>query len=72
MSKEKLFIHKYTPKTLDDTIINKEIYKKAKNYISCGDILNTVIHGINGVGKYTLASSSNLLGALAVFNTFSA
>jgi DNA polymerase III delta prime subunit len=50
-----LLLDKVRPLSLDDFIINREIALKLKKYIHSGELLNTLISGRDGCGKYTLA-----------------
>lgn len=50
-----LIINKFTPNKLDNYILNKELAIKIKKYVNNGELLNTLISGPEGCGKYTLA-----------------
>jgi len=59
-----LWVAKYAPKTLDETILNKEIKKKLKSIIETKEIPNLGFFGPQGTGKTTTAKA--LLNDLGV------
>ena len=50
-----LILSKFTPKNLDSYVLNKDLALKIKKYVKSGELLNTLISGPEGCGKYTLA-----------------
>lgn len=55
--KQFLWVEKYRPQTLDDLILDNAIFKRCKSYVDGGEIPHLLLHGIQGVGKTTLAKA---------------
>jgi len=49
-----LLIHEYTPKTIDDIIFHKDIYKRLQLMSMDGEIPHIIFHGLAGSGKKTM------------------
>lgn len=50
-----LLLDKIRPMCLDDYKLNRDLALKIKRYVHSGELLNTLISGRDGCGKYTLA-----------------
>ena len=61
---EFLFVEKYRPKTIEDTILPASIKKSFFEFVENGEIPNLLLSGTAGVGKTTVAKAlCNELGA---------
>jgi len=64
MKNEFLFVEKYRPQTIEDTILPKPIKETFKEFVKQGEIPNLLLCGSAGVGKTTIAKAlCNELGA---------
>ena len=64
MKQEFLFVEKYRPQTIEDTILPKSIKETFKEFVKKGEIPNLMLCGSAGVGKTTIAKAlCNELGA---------
>ena len=64
MSKEFLYVEKYRPQTIEDTILPASIKKSFFEFVKNGEIPNLLLSGSAGVGKTTVAKAlCNELGA---------
>jgi DNA polymerase III delta prime subunit len=55
MSNEFLWVEKYRPKTIADTILPKELKQTFQNIVDSGEIPNMLFTGTAGLGKTTVA-----------------
>jgi len=55
MSNEFLWVEKYRPKTIADTILPKELKQTFQNIVDSGEITNMLFTGTAGLGKTTVA-----------------
>ena len=61
---EYLFVEKYRPQTIEDTILPKATKDTFKEFVKQGQIPNLLLSGSAGVGKTTIAKAlCNELGA---------
>ena len=61
---EFLYVEKYRPQTIEDTILPEELKDTFKEFVKIGRIPNLIICGSAGVGKTTVAKAlCNELGA---------
>jgi DNA polymerase III delta prime subunit len=59
-----LYVEKYRPQTIEDTILPANIKKSFQEFVSNGEIPNLLLSGSAGVGKTTIAKAvCNELGA---------
>tara|TARA_B100000085_G_scaffold50023_1_gene43313 strand:- start:7704 stop:8645 length:942 start_codon:yes stop_codon:yes gene_type:complete len=64
MSNEYLFVEKYRPQTIEDTILPKSTKDTFKEFVKQGQIPNLLLSGSAGIGKTTIAKAlCNELGA---------
>jgi DNA polymerase III delta prime subunit len=64
MKKEFLFVEKYRPQTIEDTILPADIKQTFLEFVKQGEIPNLMLCGSAGVGKTTIAKAlCNELGA---------
>ena len=64
MRKEFLFVEKYRPQTIEDTILPADIKQTFLEFVKQGEIPNLMLCGSAGVGKTTIAKAlCNELGA---------
>ena len=64
MMNEFLFVEKYRPQTIEDTILPEGIKNTFKEFVKQGEIPNLMLCGSAGVGKTTIAKAlCNELGA---------
>lgn len=64
MKQEFLFVEKYRPQTIEDTILPDSIKETFKEFVKKGEIPNLMLCGSAGVGKTTIAKAlCNELGA---------
>lgn len=54
---EFLWIEKYRPKTVSDTILPENLKKTFQSYVEQGEIPNLILSGSSGVGKTTVAKA---------------
>ena len=54
---EFLYVEKYRPQTIDDTILPKELKETFKEFVKNGEIPNLLLCGSAGVGKTTVAKA---------------
>jgi DNA polymerase III delta prime subunit len=57
MSKDFLWVEKYRPKTIEDTILPKELKDTFKGIIETGEVPNMLFTGTAGLGKTTVAKA---------------
>ena len=57
MSNEYLWVEKYRPKTIDDTILPKKLKETFKKIIEGGELPNMLFTGTAGLGKTTVAKA---------------
>lgn len=55
MLEEFLFVEKYRPKTIEDTVLPQEIKKTFQDFIKQGNVPNLILAGSAGCGKTTAA-----------------
>jgi DNA polymerase III delta prime subunit len=55
MSKEFLFVEKYRPQTIKDTILPDDLKKVFQNIVDSGEVPNMIFSGTAGLGKTTVA-----------------
>lgn len=55
--KQYLWVEKYRPKKLEDTILPKAIKEMATGYVESGRLPNLILSGVAGCGKTTLAKA---------------
>jgi len=64
MKQEFLFVEKYRPQTIEDTILPERLKKTFKEFVNQGEIPNLMLCGSAGIGKTTVAKAlCNELGA---------
>ena len=64
MRQEFLFVEKYRPQTIDETILPKGVKKSFKEFVQNKEIPNLLLCGTAGTGKTTIAKAMcNELGA---------
>ena len=64
MSNEYLFVERYRPQTIEDTILPKSTKDTFKEFVKQGQIPNLLLSGSAGIGKTTIAKAlCNELGA---------
>ena len=62
MSNEYLWVEKYRPQTIDDTILPKKLKQTFQNIVEGGDLPNMLFTGTAGLGKTAVAKAlCNLL-----------
>ena len=54
---EFLYVEKYRPQKIDDTILPKELKETFKDFVELGEIPNLMLCGSAGVGKTTIAKA---------------
>ena len=54
---EFLYVEKYRPQTIDDTILPKELKETFKEFVKNGEVPNLLLCGSAGVGKTTVAKA---------------
>ncbi len=57
MSNEFLWVEKYRPKTVEQTILQKELKQTFQNIVESGEIPNMLFTGTAGLGKTTVAKA---------------
>ena len=57
MSNEYLWVEKYRPKTIDDTILPKKLKETFQKIIEGGELPNMLFTGTAGLGKTTVAKA---------------
>lgn len=57
MSKDFLWVEKYRPKTIEDTILPKDLKNTFKGIIESGEVPNMLFTGTAGLGKTTVAKA---------------
>lgn len=57
MQEEFLWVEKYRPKTIEDTILPEDLKKTFQQFIDQGNIPNLILSGPAGVGKTTVAKA---------------
>ena len=55
MREDFLWVEKYRPKTVEDTILPVELKRTFQNFVDQGNIPNLILAGSAGVGKTTIA-----------------
>jgi DNA polymerase III delta prime subunit len=55
MTKEFLFVEKYRPQTIKDTILPDDLKKVFQNIVDSGEVPNMIFSGTAGLGKTTVA-----------------
>ena len=64
MTEEFLFVEKYRPQTIEDTILPQQFKDQFKEFVTKGEIPNLLLSGSQGCGKTTIARAlCNELGA---------
>ena len=64
MNNNFLYVEKYRPQTIEDTILPANIKKSFEEFVTNGEIPNLLLSGSAGVGKTTIAKAlCNELGA---------
>ena len=64
MTEEFLFVEKYRPQTIEDTILPQQFKDQFKEFVKQGEIPNLLLSGSQGCGKTTIARAlCNELGA---------
>ena len=64
MNQEYLFVEKYRPQTIEDTILPAGLKKTFQEFVKQGEIPNLMLCGSIGIGKTTVAKAlCNELGA---------
>ena len=64
MNQEYLFVEKYRPQTIEDTILPAGLKSTFQEFVKQGEIPNLMLCGSAGVGKTTVAKAlCNELGA---------
>ncbi len=64
MTEEFLFVEKYRPQTIEDTILPQQFKNQFKEFVTKGEIPNLLLSGSAGCGKTTIARAlCNELGA---------
>ena len=64
MSNEFLFVEKYRPQKIEDTILPQSLKDTFNEFVNQGEIPNLMLCGSTGVGKTTVAKAfCNELGA---------
>ena len=64
MNQEYLFVEKYRPQTIEDTILPASLKQTFQDFVKQGEIPNLMLCGSAGVGKTTVAKAlCNELGA---------
>ena len=57
LNDQHLWVEKWRPTTLDDLILDDPIRDRFKAYADKGELPHLLLHGIQGVGKTTLAKA---------------
>ena len=57
MNQEFLFVEKYRPQTIEDTILPKRLKDTFKEFVKQGEVPNLMLCGSAGVGKTTIAKA---------------
>ena len=64
MNQEYLFVEKYRPQNIEDTILPASLKKTFQDFVKQGEIPNLMLCGSAGIGKTTVAKAlCNELGA---------
>lgn len=56
-AKNSLWVEKFRPQTIDETILPQNIKDMFKNYVKSGNFPNLLLHGDTGVGKTSLGEA---------------
>ena len=54
---EFLYVEKYRPQTIEDTILPEQLKETFKDFVEIGEIPNLLLCGSAGVGKTTIAKA---------------
>ena len=57
MNNNFLYVEKYRPQTIEDTILPANIKKSFEEFVTNGEIPNLLLSGSAGVGKTTIAKA---------------
>ena len=57
MKEEFLYVEKYRPQTIEDTILPEQLKETFKDFVELGEIPNLLLCGSAGVGKTTIAKA---------------
>ena len=58
MNQEYLFVEKYRPQNIEDTILPASLKKTFQDFVKQGEIPNLMLCGSAGIGKTTVARHS--------------